>query len=145
VSTTLLSTNLKYITTSSKAAPSRRANFCYLFPSITSFWTLNKMPSKRSTPLDEIQNTCFDYIIVGGGTSGCVLASRLASNLSCSVLLVEAGRDSGLAPDVLVPGKYVVQLNEDKKGLWELPTVPQRHLNGRVIEFLRGRQLGGSS
>ncbi|KAJ5689949.1 glucose-methanol-choline oxidoreductase [Penicillium macrosclerotiorum] len=87
----------------------------------------------------------FDYIVCGGGTSGCVIAAELASIPNVSVLLVEAGRDSGLAPDVLVPGKYVKQLQEDKEGLWELETFPQAQLNARKLKFLRGKQLGGSS
>lgn len=87
----------------------------------------------------------YDYIICGGGTAGCVVASRLASQTSASVLLVEAGRDAGIAPDVLVPGKYLHQLSADLDGLWQLPTVPQKELGDREILFLRGKQLGGSS
>ncbi|OQE45057.1 hypothetical protein PENCOP_c002G07232 [Penicillium coprophilum] len=93
----------------------------------------------------EIFGQTFDYIVCGGGTSGCVVAAELASIPNVSVLLVEAGRDSGVLPDVLVPGKYVKQLQEDKDGLWELETVPQAHLDGRKLLFLRGKQLGGSS
>ncbi|KAJ5713039.1 glucose-methanol-choline oxidoreductase [Penicillium malachiteum] len=92
-----------------------------------------------------ISGRTFDYIVCGGGTAGCVIAAELASIPNISVLLIEAGRDSGLAPDVLVPGKYVKQLQKDKEGLWELETVPQKQLNGRKLMFLRGRQLGGSS
>ncbi|KAJ5951944.1 glucose-methanol-choline oxidoreductase [Penicillium vulpinum] len=92
-----------------------------------------------------IAGQTFDYIVCGGGNSGCVIAAELASIPNTSVLLVEAGRDSGIVPDVLVPGKYVKQLQEDKEGLWELETVPQAHLGGRKLVFLRGRQLGGSS
>ncbi|KAK4941999.1 hypothetical protein LTR10_018180 [Elasticomyces elasticus] len=87
----------------------------------------------------------FDYIVCGGGTSGCVIASILASRLNASFLLVEAGRDTGVAPDVLVPGKYLHQLETDSEGLWHLPTVPQKELEDRSILFLRGKQLGGSS
>ncbi|KAK5057848.1 hypothetical protein LTR84_011849 [Exophiala bonariae] len=87
----------------------------------------------------------FDYIVCGGGTSGCVVASTLASNLNVSVLLVEAGRDATAPSDVLIPGKYVHQLSADPEGLWQLPTVPQKELGGRSILFLRGKQLGGSS
>ncbi|KAJ5496519.1 glucose-methanol-choline oxidoreductase [Penicillium fimorum] len=94
---------------------------------------------------NEISGQTFDYIVCGGGTSGCVIARELASVPNVSVLLVEAGRDSGILPDVLVPGKYVNQLQEDKDGLWELETVPQVHLGGRKLVFLRGKQLGGSS
>lgn len=93
-----------------------------------------------------LQNNSFDYIICGGGTAGCVIASRLATDLpDANILLVEAGRDSGVSPDVLVPGKYIHQLMHDKEGQWELPTVAQKELNGRELLFLRGRQIGGSS
>ncbi|KAJ5991712.1 glucose-methanol-choline oxidoreductase [Penicillium sp. IBT 35674x] len=100
------------------------------------------MSPRNSLPLD---GSTFDYIICGGGTAGCVLAAELSTIPGASVLLVEAGRDSELEPDVLVPGKYVKQLQEDKEGLWELATVSQRELNDRKLVFLRGRQLGGSS
>ncbi|KAF2496532.1 glucose-methanol-choline oxidoreductase [Lophium mytilinum] len=87
----------------------------------------------------------FDYIICGGGTSGSLLASRLSKIPNITILLIEAGRDSSIASDVLVPGKYISQLSEDHDGLWEMPTVPQEQLNGRSLTFLRGKQIGGSS
>lgn len=103
-----------------------------------------QMPPSVSD-INAVSGKTFDYIICGGGTSGCVIAAELSSIPNVSVLLIEAGRDSGLSPDVLVPGKYVKQLQEDKEGLWELETVPQTQLNGRKLVFLRGKQLGGSS
>jgi choline dehydrogenase-like flavoprotein len=102
--------------------------------------------SSRKTPNhSSLDGASFDYIICGGGTSGCLIAARLAALSGTSVLLVEAGRDSGLAPDVLVPGKYVHQLSADVEGLWQLHTFPQAQLNDRELVFLRGKQLGGSS
>ncbi|PYH46910.1 GMC family oxidoreductase [Aspergillus saccharolyticus JOP 1030-1] len=103
------------------------------------------MHSGSQADLKSIHGRAYDFIICGGGTSGCVIASRLARIPNISVLLVESGRDAGLSPDVLIPGNYVKQLQEDKAGLWELETVPQRHLNNRKLVFLRGKQLGGSS
>ena len=103
------------------------------------------MHSRKQVDPDAIDGRTFDFIICGGGTSGCVIASRLARISNVSVLLVESGRDSGLAPDVLIPGHYVKQLHEDRAGLWELETVPQQYLNNRRLLFLRGKQLGGSS
>ncbi|OOQ82080.1 glucose-methanol-choline oxidoreductase [Penicillium brasilianum] len=103
------------------------------------------MQPKTTSTATAISGQSFDFIVCGGGTSGCVIAAELASIPNVSVLLVEAGRDSGLAPDVLVPGKYARQLQEDKEGLWELETVPQPQLNARKLVFLRGKQLGGSS
>lgn len=87
----------------------------------------------------------FDYIVVGGGTSGLVIAHRLVEETTASVLVIEAGRDATSAPDVLVPAKYIHQLEHDKEALWELPTEPQTELEGRSITFLRGKQIGGSS
>lgn len=103
------------------------------------------MEPKMTLNAKAIAGQTFNYIVCGGGTSGCVIAAQLASIPNVSVLLVEAGRDSGLGPDVLVPGKYVKQLQEDKEGLWELETIPQAQLNARKLVFLRGKQLGGSS
>lgn len=104
----------------------------------------SKMQPKQTLSATAISGQTFDYIVCGGGTSGCVIAAGLASIPDVSVLLIEAGRDSGLAPDVLVPGKYVKQL-QDKDGLWELETIPQPQLNARKLVFLRGKQIGGSS
>lgn len=103
------------------------------------------MEPNLNTNVQAISGRRFDYIVVGGGTSGCVIAAELASIPNVSVLLVEAGRDSSLASDVLVPGKYVKQLQNDKEGLWELETIPQPQLNARKLVFLRGKQIGGSS
>jgi choline dehydrogenase-like flavoprotein len=88
----------------------------------------------------------YDYILIGGGTSGCLLASRLADFPSRpSVLVLEAGRDAGLYPPTLVPGKFLAQLGADREALWTVLTAPQAELDGRRIDFLRGKQLGGSS
>ncbi|PIG86446.1 hypothetical protein AARAC_006468 [Aspergillus arachidicola] len=103
------------------------------------------MQPKQTLSAAAISGQTFDYIVCGGGTSGCVIAAGLALIPDVSVLLIEAGRDSGLAPDVLVPGKYVKQLQDDKDGLWELETIPQPQLNARKLVFLRGKQIGGSS
>ncbi len=85
----------------------------------------------------------FDYVIVGAGSAGCVLANRLSEDGSCSVLLIEAGgRDSN--PLIKVPMAaglvyYWRSIN------WNYTTVPQRGLAGRSIAWPRGRVLGGSS
>lgn len=103
------------------------------------------MQPKPTLSATAISGQTFDYIVRGRGTSGCVIAAGLTSIPDVSVLLIEAGRDSGLAPDVLVPGKYVKQLQADKEGLWELETIPQPQLNARKLVFVRGKQIGGSS
>jgi choline dehydrogenase-like flavoprotein len=85
----------------------------------------------------------FDYLILGGGTAGCVLANRLSADPSKRVCLVEAG-----PPDknwrIHVPAA-VGSLIADPKHGWGLKTVPQPHLGGRQINLPRGKVLGGSS
>jgi choline dehydrogenase len=84
----------------------------------------------------------FDYIIVGAGTTGCVLANRLSQNPNCRVLLIEAGgRDRKSAihqPDGLLSlwGSEVD---------WQHQTTAQPGLNGRSILLSQGKVLGGSS
>ncbi|GLA30286.1 hypothetical protein AnigIFM63326_008490 [Aspergillus niger] len=86
----------------------------------------------------------FDYIIVGGGTAGCVLASRLKQyNSSLSILLVEAGPDASNHP--LVPdGSKSTQLLGSELD-WAYETVPQKHLHDRVLSNHAGKALGGST
>ena len=83
-----------------------------------------------------------DVVIVGAGSAGCVLASRLTEDPSSSVLLLEAGpRDRKL--EVHVPAAFS-KLYRSRLD-WCYDTVPQRALDGRRIVFPRGRVLGGSS
>ena len=85
----------------------------------------------------------FDYIIIGGGSSGCVLAGRLSENPSVSVCLLEAG-GAGDGWKVEVPCAAVVSI-PTKINNWAFETVPQRGLNGRKGYQPRGKCLGGSS
>jgi choline dehydrogenase-like flavoprotein len=85
----------------------------------------------------------FDYVIVGAGTAGCVLANRLSEDPRNSVCLIEAGaKDSH--PYIKVPALVGAALTLPQYS-WGLETVPQPHLNGRRIPVPRGRVLGGSS
>jgi choline dehydrogenase len=85
----------------------------------------------------------FDFIVVGGGTAGCVLANRLSESRDTRVCLIEAGpvdRD----PFIPVPAAVAFTILNPKLG-WGFKTVPQKGCNGRVIPLPRGRVLGGSS
>ncbi len=85
----------------------------------------------------------FDYVIVGAGTAGCVLANRLSADPSVRVLLLEAG-----PPDrsykIHVPAGVAAAI-ADKRFGWGLTTTPQPGAGGRPIFLPRGRVIGGSS
>lgn len=84
----------------------------------------------------------FDYIIVGGGSAGSILAERLSADGQSSVLLLEAG-GSDRSPWVSLPLGYG-KLNSDPKCTWQFQTEPDGELNGRSAIWPRGRLLGGS-
>jgi 4-pyridoxate dehydrogenase len=85
----------------------------------------------------------YDYIIVGAGSAGCVLANRLSEDGAASVLLLEAGpRD--VHPFIHIP-LGMGKMHEYDMFNWGYQTEPEPSLNGRRIEAMRGKVLGGSS
>ena len=85
----------------------------------------------------------YDYIIVGGGSAGCVIANRLSADPAINVLLIEAGqRDwNPLLRVPLMAAWFLAHRFHN----WSYATEPEPHLAGRVIDWPRGRVLGGSS
>jgi choline dehydrogenase-like flavoprotein len=94
---------------------------------------------KNETP----QATEFDYVIVGAGSAGCAIASRLSEDPSVTVCLLEAGGED-TSPLIHMPIGFAFH-PDNWAGNWRFDTVPQKHLNGRVGFQPRGRVLGGSS
>jgi choline dehydrogenase len=83
-----------------------------------------------------------DYVIVGAGSAGCVLANRLSEDPSVRVLLLEAGgRDRSL--NVKIPAAFPKQFHT--KLDWDFATEPEPHVDGRSLYIPRGKMLGGSS
>ena len=84
----------------------------------------------------------YDFIVVGGGSAGCVLAARLTEDPAARVLLIEAGgRDSNAY--IHMPVGFAKMTTGPLT--WGLTTVPQKHANNREIAYAQGRVLGGSS
>jgi choline dehydrogenase len=87
--------------------------------------------------------TEYDYIIVGAGTAGCVLANRLSEDAKTRVLLLEAGgEDSSFW--IRLPVGFAKLMN-DRRYNWCFETEPEDNVNGRTIPIPRGKVIGGSS
>lgn len=91
----------------------------------------------------EFVNQKFDYLVVGGGTAGLVVAARLSEDPTLTVGVLEAG-PAGLGQRTIdVPGLYGAGLGTEHD--WQFETVPQPGLAGRRLPWPRGKILGGTS
>ncbi|KAL1964510.1 hypothetical protein VTN77DRAFT_6936 [Rasamsonia byssochlamydoides] len=102
-----------------------------------------------SSPVDTsstvgLESQSFDFVVVGGGTAGLVVASRLTEDPNVKVLVLEAGSNRVDDPRIAVPG-LAASTYFDPDFDWCITSPPQEHLNGRQIAEPRGRTLGGSS
>jgi choline dehydrogenase len=84
----------------------------------------------------------YDYVVVGAGSAGCVLANRLSEDPSVRVLLLEAG-GADRSPNIKIPAAFAKQFHS--KLDWDYATDPEPHVDGRELYIPRGKSLGGSS
>jgi choline dehydrogenase-like flavoprotein len=84
----------------------------------------------------------YDYVIVGAGSAGCVLANRLSEDPFTSVLLIEAG-GKDRSPNIKIPAAFANQFHT--KLDWDFTTEPEPHVDDRSLYIPRGKSVGGSS
>ncbi|KAF7919614.1 hypothetical protein EAE99_008466 [Botrytis elliptica] len=97
------------------------------------------MAHQDSVGVEEI----YDYIICGGGTSGCAIAARLADNSTVSILIVEAGASNDTYPATAIPAAVSQILGTEAD--WNIKSEPCEELENRRLHLARGKFLGGSS
>jgi choline dehydrogenase len=85
----------------------------------------------------------FDFIVVGAGSAGCVVANRLSADAQARVLLLEAGTPNSSDPAITTPGRWVTLIGSAFD--WGYDTEPEPRLNARRLTFPRGKVIGGSS
>lgn len=89
-----------------------------------------------------MDKAAFDYIVIGGGSAGCVVASRLSENPAHSVLLIEAG-SADRHPLYHLPAGFAKMTKGI--GSWGWHTVPQRHMQDKIFRFTQAKVMGGGS
>jgi choline dehydrogenase-like flavoprotein len=120
------------------------------FTATAGFWSrgaiwykINQHQKRGGNSGDMAEDIEFDYVVVGAGSAGCVLASRLSEDGKSTVCLIEAGpKDRN--PLIHIPA-CIVLLMRHKHLNWGFSTTPQDEMNGARVSVPRGRALGGSS
>ncbi|KAI0757745.1 alcohol oxidase [Daedaleopsis nitida] len=105
--------------------------------------TLAALLQSADDAASQLSSTSYDYIIVGGGTAGSVLANRLTEDSNTKVLLIEAGSSEYNATNIQVP--WFAPALTSSTFDWNYTTTPQKALDNRSVGYARGKVLGGSS
>jgi choline dehydrogenase len=92
--------------------------------------------------MNHLDDRNYDFIVCGAGTTGCVVAARLADHPNARVLLIEAG-NAYFGPEVVEPAQWPMNLGTERD--WAFQGQPNPHLNGRRLSLSMGRGLGGGS
>ncbi|KAF9940198.1 hypothetical protein BGZ67_008109 [Mortierella alpina] len=105
---------------------------------------LTHLPEEGKKTWDHVRDSQehYDYIVLGGGTAGCVVASRLAEDPKVKVLVLEAGYTDEIMSSK-TPAVYL--LTVDSPTDWQLQSIPQAHAGNRIMKQPRGKMLGGTS
>jgi choline dehydrogenase len=103
---------------------------------------LGALAVPRASSAAQNHSSVFDYIVIGAGSSGCVIANRLSAEPHTRVLLIEAGGPD-VNPLIAVPGKWTSLMGTAVD--WNYSTEPDPGLDGRSLKWPRGRTYGGSS
>ncbi|THU96778.1 aryl-alcohol-oxidase from pleurotus Eryingii [Dendrothele bispora CBS 962.96] len=111
-----------------------------LLPTLISFAGATGILTNSS----DLRTTEFDFVVVGGGTAGNVIANRLTENPAFSVLVIEAGGSDRDTLELMAPG-FAPLIAPNTQWDWNLTTTPQAALNNRSVSVARGFVLGGSS
>ncbi|KAF9104861.1 hypothetical protein BGX29_001121 [Mortierella sp. GBA35] len=111
---------------------------------LNNFAYLTNLPEEGKGTWNHVKDSQqhYDYVILGGGSAGCVLAARLAEDPKVKVLVLEAGYTDDI-PASKMPAVYL--LTVDSPTDWQFVTTPQVHAGNRVMKQPRGKALGGTS